>query len=126
MLKIVPMTKAEEHERVCLYCKIQYDKTQFAYGAYDDGKVVGAAQFYVKDKTGYISDLRCISDEDCALSVLLGRSVLNFLDLHNVKEAYFEMRGEEYDKIAQSIGFRLKDDKLYANLSGMFDIGAHK
>ena len=52
--------------------------------------------------------------------MLLGRAVLNFLDLHGVSDAYFEKRGEVYDKGALIIGFKLKDDKFYANLRGMF------
>ena len=60
MLKIVPMTKADEHERVCLRCGLMYDKAQFAYGAYEDDEIVGAAQFTVRNGVGYVTDLKCI------------------------------------------------------------------
>ena len=127
MLKIVPMTKPQEQERVCLLCGIEYDKTQFAYGAYEDEAVVGAAQFCVKDGVGYINDLRCRKevDELLPLAMLLGRAVLNFLDLHGVKEAYFEKSGEFYDNAAKVIGFKLKDEKYHVYLEGMFTSHIH-
>lgn len=127
MLKIIPMSKPQEHERVCLLCGIEYDKTQFSYGAYEDEAVVGAAQFYVKNGIGYISDLRCRKEgeELLPLAMLLGRAVLNFLDLHGVKEAYFEKNGEFYDSAAKVIGFKIKDGKYYAYLDGMFTAHEH-
>lgn len=120
MLKIVPMTKTDEQERVCLRCGLEYDKAQFAYGAYENDEIVGCAQFTVKDDVGYITDLKCVERENYPLIMLLGRSVLNFLDLHGVCDVYFEKRGDIYDKGAAVIGFKLKDDRFYANLRGMF------
>ncbi len=127
MLKIIPMSKTQEQERVCLLCGIEYDKSQFSYGAYEDEAVVGASQFFVKDGIGYISDLRCRKEGDdlIPLAMLLGRSVLNFMDLHGVKEAYFEKSGAFYDDAARAIGFRLKDGKYYAYLDGMFTSHNH-
>ena len=98
MLKIIPMTKTEEQEKICLTCGLKYDKAQFAYGAYEDDEIVGASQFFVKDGIGYITDLKCAGEPNYPLIMLLGRAVLNFLDLHGVQEAYFEQRGEVYDK----------------------------
>lgn len=120
MLKIIPMTKTEEQERICLTCGIKYDRNQFAYGAYEDDEIAGAAQFIVKDGVGYITDLKCAGEPNYPLIMLLGRAVLNFLDLHGVHDAYFEQRGEIYDKSAALIGFKMKDDRFYANLRGMF------
>lgn len=124
MLKVIPMVKAQEHERACLICGLEYDKNQFAYAAYEDDKVVGAAQFYIKDGVGYISDLK-ISNESYPLAMLLGRSVLNFLDLHGVEEAYFEKQGEFYDRAAKIIGFKNKGGRHYAYLVGMFTADHH-
>ena len=126
MLKIIPMTKPEEHERICLTCGLKYDKTQFAYGAYEDDEIVGGAQFTVKDEVGYITDLRCVGEPNYPYIMLLGRAVLNFLDLHSVSDAYFQQRGEVYDRSAALIGFKLKDDKFYANLRGMFTVDHEK
>lgn len=124
MLKVIPMVKPAEHERACLICGIEYDKNQFAYASYEDNSVVGASQFYIKDGVGYISDLR-LTEENYPLAMLLGRSVLNFLDLHGVKEAYFERHGEFYDKAAKIIGFVEKDGRYYAYLDGMFTSSHH-
>ena len=124
MLKVIPMSKATEQERVCLKCGIEFDKNQFAYAVYEDDTVLGAAQFYIKDSIGYISDLR-VADDNMPISMLLGRSVLNFLDLHGVKEAYFEKQGDYYDKAAKIIGFKSKVDKWYAYLDGMFTATHH-
>ena len=120
MLKIIPMTKPEEQERICLLCGIEYSKSQFVYGAYEDDTAVGGAQFTVSDGVGYITDLKCIGEPNYPLIMLLGRAVLNFLDLHGVSDAYFEKRGEIYDKAAAIIGFKLRDNRFYANLRGMF------
>lgn len=120
MLKIVPMTKSEEQERICLHCGLRYDSSQLAYGAYEDDAVVGASQFTVKDGIGYITDIKCNESDNAPLVMLLGRAVLNFLDLHGVREVFFEPRGELYDRQALLIGFKLKDGRLYADLRGMF------
>ena len=124
MLKVIPMVKPQEHERVCLKCGLEYDKNQFAYATYEDDAVIGAAQFYIKDGVGYISDLKIIN-ESYPLAMLLGRSVLNFLDLHGVEEAYFEKHGEFYDRAAKIIGFKNKDGMHYAYLVGMFTADHH-
>ena len=118
------MSKAEEQERVCLTLGLSYDKNQFAYAAYEDGEIVGASQFYIKDGVGYITD-QWVKDDNVALAMLLGRSVLNFLDLHGVEEAYFEKNGDFYDKSAKVIGYKEKDGKHYAYLPGMFTADHH-
>ena len=75
MLKIIPMTKPEEQEKICLICGLKYDRTQFAYGAYEDDEIVGAAQFIVKDGVGYVTDLKCAREPNYPLIMLLGRAV---------------------------------------------------
>ena len=125
MLKIIPMTDPAEQERICLKCGIEYDRSMFAYGAYEDGETVGAAVFYVKDGIGYVADLKLTAGKNLPLAMILGRAVLNFLDLHGVCDAYFEKRGEGYDKAARVIGFKEKEGKLYANLRGMFTAEHH-
>ena len=125
MLKIIPMTDPAEQERVCLKCGLKYDKDKFAYGAYEDGETVGASTFYVKDGKGYVADLKITDESNLPLAMILGRAVLNFLDLHGVGEAYFEKRGAFYDKAARVIGFKEKDGAFYANLKGMFTAEHH-
>ncbi len=124
MLKVIPMSNPEEQQRVCKESGVQYDKNQFAYAIYEDDKVIGASQFYIKNDVGYLSDLK-IKDDSLPHAMLLGRSVLNFLDLHGVKEAYFEKRGENYDKQAKAIGFKDKSGNWYAYLDGMFTAEHH-
>jgi len=124
MLKVIPMKAAQEHERVCLKCGLEYDKTQFAYAVYEDDEVMGASQFYIENGIGYLSDLR-VAENSYPLAMLLGRSVLNFLDLHGVSEVYFEKKGDFYDKAAKMIGFKDKDGEHYAYLPGMFTAEHH-
>lgn len=123
MLKIIPMTNSAEQEKICLYCGIRYDKSKFAYGAYEDDQIVGGAQFTVNGGTGHITELKCAGEADYPLMMLLGRAVLNFMDLHGVAEAYFQPRGEVYDKAAALIGFKLVNGSFYAKLDGMFTTG---
>ncbi len=127
MLKIIPMTDPNEQERLCLKCGIKYERAQFAYGAYDDDKIIGVSQFYIKENVGYMTDLRILNDGEALmpLTMLLGRAVLNFLDLHGVEEAIFEKHGEYYDKAARVIGFKDKNGLYYAYLPGMFTAEEH-
>ncbi len=127
MLKLIPMTKPEEQERLCLKSGIAYDKAKFAYGAYEDGEPIGAAQFYIENGVGYISDLKITKNgsELMALTMLLGRSVLNFLDLNGIKEVIFQPHGEYYDDAARVIGFKEKNGEHYALLEGMFTSHEH-
>lgn len=119
------MTDPAEQEKICLQCGIAYDKAKFAYGAYEDGETVGAAEFYVENGKGYISDLRIKNEEELPLAMILGRAVLNFLDLHGVHEAFFEKNGDFYGKAAKIIGFKEKDGRFYADLNGMFTEKQH-
>lgn len=125
MLKIIPMTDPAEQEKICLQCGIDYDKTKFAYGAYEDGVTVGASTFYVENGKGYVSDLRIKDENNLPLAMILGRAVLSFLDLHGVHEAFFEKRGDFYGKAAKVIGFKEREGELYANLDGMFTAEHH-
>ena len=75
MLKVIPLSKADDQEKVCLKLGINYEKNQFAYAAYEDDETVGASQFYIKDGIGYITDQR-VKDDNVALAMLLGRSVI--------------------------------------------------
>ena len=124
MLKVIPISKSEEQERVCRLCGLEYDKMQFAYAVYDDDNVIGASQFYIKNEVGYISDQKVL-DDDIPVTMLLGRSVLNFLDLHGISEAYFEKQGDFYDKAAKIIGYKENNGKFYAYLPGMFTADHH-
>ena len=124
MLKVIPLAKASEQEKACLTLGINYEKNQFAYAAYEDDKIVGVSQFYIKDGIGYITDQKVEAD-NLPLAMLLGRSVLNFLDLHGVEQAYFEKSGGFYDKTAKAIGYKEKDGRFYAYLPGMFTADHH-
>ena len=125
MLKVIPMSKAAEQERVCLISGLKYDRSLFAYAVYADDKVCGAAQFYIKENIGYISDLKTVDENDSELVMLLGRSVLNFLDLHGIEEVYFEKNGGYYENAAKIIGFSIKNGNKYAYLPGMFTSQGH-
>ena len=71
-----------------------------------------------------MSDIRVVG-ENYPLAMLLGRSVLNFLDLHGVEDVYLEKSGEFYDRAARIIGFKIKDGRHYAFLPGMFTADHH-
>ena len=113
------MSKADEHERVCLTLGLSYDKNQFAYAAYEEGTFLGVCQFSMRDGFGRIYDIAPAPGVDDFTSLfVLGRAALNFIDLCGVHDAYFE--GEE-SRLTRAVGFKKQEDgTLYMNLRGFF------
>lgn len=123
MLEIKPIEEKTEQERLCNSCGIRYDETMFAYRAYNDGALLGVAQFDIGGSTARIDAMRQVlgSEEDWEGMFILGRAVLNFLDLCGVTEAVYDPKDAYERRIAKMIGFRGDKGLLHATLTGMFD-----
>ena len=86
MYEIKSVQSKVEQEHICGQCEIVYDIDTMAYAAYEDDILIGAAQFNIKGKAGYICDLKCSNIE--AL-YLLERTIISFLELCGIKDVYF-------------------------------------
>lgn len=123
MLEIKPIQNKNEQEIICKLCGIEFDIDTLAYGAYISGKLIGAAQFRIRGSSGYLYDIKNTLDcDDKDALFIMGRAVLNYIDLHGVHEAYFENPSYQDMELIKKIGFRpCEDGKLYMNLEGFFE-----
>lgn len=123
MLEIKPITDKKEQASLCALCDIEYKETMFAYRAYNDGSLLAVAQFDIGGSTARIDAMRQVlnTEEDWEAMFILGRAVLNFLDLCGVTNAEYDPKDAFERRIAKMIGFRGEEGLLVASLAGMFD-----
>lgn len=123
MLVIKPIQDKNEQKELCSLCGIEFKEELFAYKAHNDGELLACAQFDITSDCAIIDAMRQVigTKEDFEGMFILGRAVLNFLDLCGVKTAqYFPSEGFE-SRLARSIGFKEENGILTAHLEGMFD-----
>jgi len=60
-------------------------------------------------------------EEDVEALIILGRAVLNFLDLSGVKRCSFNTQADTNEKYAKMIGFKKENDNMVISLEGLFD-----
>ena len=127
MLRIVPIQTKEEQERIMTLCSIPYREYCLAYAAYDEGVLIGGVQFYFENGAFHIMDIRTKEgvDDDEALFIM-GRGVLNIVDLCGIHDAYVEEPERQNQKLLARIGFwKNEDGKEYMNLRGFFTDHKH-
>lgn len=127
MLTASPIQSKEEQERLCLICNIPYRPNAFAYSQKDGEKVIAVSQFDVNSSGGIIYDLRMSSDtdEDTEALFILGRAVLNFLDIIKTDTCFFAAKNEHDEKIAKMLGFKKSNEQWTINLRGLFEKKCH-
>lgn len=130
MLTIKPIEDKNEQKEITSLCGIEFKPELFAYKAHNDGRLLACAQFDIKENGAVIDAMRQVigSCEDFEGMFILGRAVLNFLDLCGVVTAYYPSPNDETEmRLAKAIGFKDIDGILTATLTGMFDAkcGAH-
>ena len=119
MLEIKPIQDKNAQKALCELCGAMYRPSALAYSAYDKGIPVGVCQFRIIEDAAYMYDLcNTVGVDDLEALIIMGRAALNFIDLCGIHTAYFE--GDK-SRAAIAIGFREKEGKLFANLTGMFD-----
>ncbi len=132
MLKIIPIQTKEEQEVLMTRCHIPYRVECMAYAAFVEDTLVGGAQFYLQNRACYITDIRSpdgVSDDDALF--IMGRSLLNFVDMWGIHDAYIAFPDDNADshfdkKLLARIGFWKQDDgKEYMNLRGFFTDHKH-
>ena len=125
MLEIKPIQSKTEQEAACARCGIPYDADCMAYGAKENGELLGVAQFTFERGEGYVKNIATtVGLDDFEALFLMGRAVLNFIDLCGVHQAYFDgdvtVPGE---KLLEAIGFRpdeTQNGRLGMDLTGFF------
>lgn len=122
MLEIKPIQSFEEQKEVLDKCGLTAREGAFAYKAFEGGSLVAAAQFDIKGSEGYICGMeRVIGTEyDFEAMFILGRAVMNFLDLCGVSTAVYEVNDETSERYARMLGFRPDGERFSVVLTGMF------
>ena len=126
MLKIQPIPNEAERNAVLARCRIEPKPQYFSYQALDNGVLLGAAQFDILGKTALLDAIRQAegTKEDWEGMFLLGRAVLNFLDLCSVERVICRPTEEETHLI-KTLGFREEDGVYGISLAGLFDGSCH-
>ena len=122
MLEVLPIQDKSAQETICLKCGVEYKPEMMAYSATVDGKLVGVCQFTMSDKGGMLADLANIKGlKDTQALFVLGRAMLNFVDLCGVHYAY--CASDEIDAVLlRAIGFSMNSDGIYdVDLTHFFD-----
>ena len=124
MLIIKPIEDKNEQREIAEKCGISFKPELFAYKAHNDGELLACAQFDINKDGAIIDAMRQVigTPDDFEGMFILGRAVLNFLDLCGVVTAYFPFPRDENEKrLFKAIGFKEVDGLLTATLTGMFD-----
>lgn len=124
MLIIKPIEDKNEQKEITELCGIEFKPELFAYKAHNDGVLLACAQFDIKENGAYIHSMRQVigTSEDFEGMFILGRAVLNFLDLCGVTTAYYPSPADESEaRLSRAIGFKDIDGLLTVTLTGMFD-----
>ena len=123
MLIIKPIQDKKYQEEVCKLCGFNFDPTLFAYSEKENDKLIAGCQFDILGKDSLISDFGMVigENEDLEALIILGRSVMNFLELSGAEACVFNTSSSDDERYAKALGFKLQDNKYQINLKGLFD-----
>ena len=123
MLIIKPIQDKDTQKEMCEACKFQFDPLLFAYSEKEDDKLIAGCQFDILGKDAEIKDFGMCkgAEEDIEALIILGRAVLNFLDLSGVKKCFFTTNADTNEKYAKMIGFKKENEIMTITLEGLFD-----
>ena len=125
MLEIKPIQTKEDQKEICGLCGVEFDPDCFAYGAKENGKLLGISQFRILGEYAVIYDLANTDEvDDLEALILMGRATLNFIDLSGIKNAVIKTENRNLPKI---LGFEKDDNGVYKlNLEGYFESPCQK
>ena len=123
MLIIKPIQDKNVQEELCKACGFEFDPTLFAYSEKENERLIAGCQFDILGEDSVITDFGMCegAKEDIEALIILGRAVLNFLDLSGAKVCRFETKADTNEKYGKMIGFKKEDDKMVITLEGLFD-----
>ena len=123
MLKIIPVQTKTEQEEICRLFPFAYDAEKFMYAEYEDEVLIGASQFLLQGTCGELTELALLPGhpDDIGALFIMGRAVLNFMDLCHVPDACCTCVMPENKKLMEMIGFSCGEDGRYTvHLEGFF------
>ncbi len=123
MLTVIPIQEKEEQARICAACGVPFRADAFGYQALEGDALHAVAQFDIFGKNAVIYGMSQLvgAADDLEAMFILGRGVLNFLDLCAVETATYETQTEHDEKLARICGFRKGEDGVYRiTLTGLF------
>jgi hypothetical protein len=86
----------------------------------DSGDIMGMSQFEIGEY-GYIFDLRePDGHDDFEAMFILGRQTMNFIDTCGAHSCYADKTAGS-ERLLKAIGFKESEDKLFCDMTGMFD-----
>jgi hypothetical protein len=120
MLIIKPIQDKNFQKEMCALCGFTFDPLQFAYSAENDGELIASCQFDILGKESEISEFGMVvgKDEDLEALIILGRAVLNFLELSGAERCTYTAKET---RLAKAIGFKEIEGKYNIELKGLFD-----
>lgn len=123
MLIIKPIQDKDFQKEVCSLCGFEYDPLAFAYSEKENDELIAGCQFDILGKSSVITDFGMVKskDEDIEALIILGRSVMNFLELSGAKTCIYKVKNDIDVKYAKMLGFKNADDKWSIVLEGLFD-----
>ena len=123
MLIIKPIQDKKYQQEICDLCGFNFDPTLFAYSEKENDKLIAGCQFDILGKISVITDFGMVvgENEDLEALIILGRSVMNFLELSGAETCIFDTLSTNNDKYAKMLGFKLTDEKYQITLKGLFD-----
>lgn len=121
MLEVLSIQEKTEQERICRLCNIPYRPETMAYHATRDGDLKGICQFTMNAEGGRIVDFAWMPEKyEFEAFFILGRAVLNFIDLCGVHRAFFDAACDN-ETLVKAIGFsRNSDGRWEMDLTGFF------
>ena len=121
MLEVLSIQEKSEQERLCGLCGVPYRPETLAYSATRDGEFRGICQFTMDHEGGRIIDFAWVPEKyDFETFFILGRGVLNFIDLCGVHKAFFDAVCDN-ETLVKAIGFSRNSEGRYEmDLTGFF------
>ena len=128
MLTASPIQDKSTQEELCKLCGVEFKPNSFSYSQKENDEIIALSQFDITSDGGVIYDLQMKKglEDDIEALFILGRDVLNFLDLTNNKKCFFAVKNEHDIKMAKMLGFKETEQIWSLNLEGIFDGKCHK
>ncbi|MDY3846046.1 MAG: hypothetical protein SOZ62_03960 [Eubacteriales bacterium] len=127
MLEIKPIQSKEIQKELAENSGTEFIPDAFAYSAYEGDKFLGMSQFTINEGYAYIINISYADGtQDEEAMFIMGRAVLNFLDLCNVSVCKISDTAAT-ETLIRKIGFKKGDDGhfLPLTITGMFDAKCH-
>lgn len=123
MLIIKPIQDKDYQKEVCENCGFNFDPLSFAYSEKEDDKLIAGCQFDILGSEAVILDFGMVIglEEDIEALIILGRAVLNFMELSGAKTCTFSLSSDSSARYAKMIGFKECENKYSITLKGLFD-----